>query len=77
MDGSHSTGNRQGAVHASRRNLHRRSSSLLQLLSSVTTRVSRLTIVTQQVKRKGNGIQALNKTKVNCRKHPTPSVYLL
>jgi hypothetical protein len=41
------TGNRPGATQASRRNLHRSSSSHLQLLSSVTARVSRLMIATQ------------------------------
>jgi hypothetical protein len=51
-EGSHSTCNRQGAVHASRRNLHHWSPSL-QLLSSVTARMSRLMVATQQVKRKG------------------------
>jgi hypothetical protein len=39
----------RGATQASRRNLHHRSSFHLQLLSSVTTRVSRLMVATQQV----------------------------
>jgi hypothetical protein len=43
------TGNRPGATQASRRNLHRSSSSHLHLLSSVTARVSRLIVATQQV----------------------------
>jgi hypothetical protein len=43
------TGNRPVATHASRRNLHCSSSFHLQLLSSVTTRVSRLMVATQQV----------------------------
>jgi hypothetical protein len=46
------TGNRLGAMHASRRSLYHRSSSHLQLLSSVTARVSRLMVATQQVKEK-------------------------
>jgi hypothetical protein len=46
------TGNRPGATQASRRNLHRSSPSHLRLLSSVTTRVSRLMVSTQQVKGK-------------------------
>jgi hypothetical protein len=40
------TGNRPGATQASRRNLHHSSSSHLQLLSSVTARVSRLMVAT-------------------------------
>jgi hypothetical protein len=40
------TGNRPGAMHASRRSLYHRSSSHLRLLSSVTARVSRLIVVT-------------------------------
>jgi hypothetical protein len=48
--GTHqSTGNRPGVTQASRRNLHRSSSSHLQILSSVTARVSRHMIATQQV----------------------------
>jgi hypothetical protein len=43
------TGNRPGATQASRRNLHHSSSSHLQLLSSITARVSRLMVDTQQV----------------------------
>jgi hypothetical protein len=43
------TGNRPGATQASRRNLHRTRSSHLQLLSSVTARVSGLMVATQQV----------------------------
>jgi hypothetical protein len=41
------TGNRPGAMHTSRRSLHRRSPSHIHLLSSVTARVSRLMIATQ------------------------------
>jgi hypothetical protein len=43
------TGNRPVAMQASRRNLHRSSSFHLQLMSSVTARVSRLIVATQQV----------------------------
>jgi hypothetical protein len=43
------TGNRPVATQASRRNLHQSSSFHLQLLSSVTARVSRLKVATQQV----------------------------
>jgi hypothetical protein len=42
-------GQSTGATQASRRNLHHRRSSHLQLMSSVTTRVSRLMVATQQV----------------------------
>jgi hypothetical protein len=45
-------GNRPGSTQASRRNLHCSSPSHLHLLSSVTTRVSRLMVATQQVKGK-------------------------
>jgi hypothetical protein len=41
-----------GATLASRRSLHHKSPSHLHLLSGVTARVSRLMIVTQQVKGK-------------------------
>jgi hypothetical protein len=40
------TGNQLGATQASKRNLRRSSSSRLQLLSSVTARVSRLMVAT-------------------------------
>jgi hypothetical protein len=46
------TSNRPGATQVFRRNLHRRSPYCLQLLSSVTTRVNRLMVATQQVKEK-------------------------
>jgi hypothetical protein len=46
------TSNRPGATLASRRILHRTSPSHLQLLSSITRRVSRLMVATQQVKEK-------------------------
>jgi hypothetical protein len=46
--------NRQGATQASRRNLSHSSSSYLHLLSSVTARVSRLMVATEQVKGKLN-----------------------
>jgi hypothetical protein len=49
---SNPTGNRPEATQASRINLHHKSPSHLQLLSSVTARVSRLMIATQQVKKK-------------------------
>jgi hypothetical protein len=45
----HPTGNRLGATQASKRNLHQSSPSHLHLLSSVTARVSRLMVATQQV----------------------------
>jgi hypothetical protein len=48
------TGNRPGATYASRRNLHHRSPSHIHLLSSGTTRVSRLMVATQEVKGKSN-----------------------
>jgi hypothetical protein len=38
-----------GAIQASRRNLHHSSSSHLQLLSSITARVSRIMVATQQM----------------------------
>jgi hypothetical protein len=41
-----------GATQASRRNLHHSSSSHLHPLSSVTVRMSRLMVATQQVKGK-------------------------
>jgi hypothetical protein len=43
------TVNRPGTTQVSIRNLHRTSSSHLRILSSVTVRVSRLMIATQQV----------------------------
>jgi hypothetical protein len=43
-----------GATQASKRNLRHRNPYLLQLLSSVTTRVSRLMVASQQVKGKHN-----------------------
>jgi hypothetical protein len=43
------TGNRPGATQASRINIHHSSSSNLQLLSSITTWVSRLVVATWQV----------------------------
>jgi hypothetical protein len=43
------TGNRMMATEASRRNLHRSSLFHLQLLSSVTAKVSRFMVATQQV----------------------------
>jgi hypothetical protein len=46
---SNHTGNRPGATQAPRRNLHRHSPSHICLLSSVTARVSRLIVATQQV----------------------------
>jgi hypothetical protein len=46
---SNPTGNRPQTTQASRRNLHRSSPSHLCLLSSVTTRISRLMVATQQV----------------------------
>jgi hypothetical protein len=46
---SNPTGNRPGAMQAPRRNLHLSSPSHICLLSSITTRVSRLMIATQQV----------------------------
>jgi hypothetical protein len=49
---TNSTGNRPGATHASRRSLHHRSPYHLQLLSSVTARVSRLMVATKHVKGK-------------------------
>jgi hypothetical protein len=52
------TGNRPGATQASRRNLHHSSLSHLHLLISVTARVSRLIVITQQVKGKHNNIHA-------------------
>jgi hypothetical protein len=64
VEHSNPTGNRPGATYASRRNLHQRSPSHLQLLSSVTARMSRLMVATQQVKQKSNDMHALNKTKV-------------
>jgi hypothetical protein len=51
---SNPIGNRPGATQASRRNLHHSSSSHLHLLSSVTARVSRLMVATEQVKGKLN-----------------------
>jgi hypothetical protein len=54
-------GNQPGATQASRRNLHHRSPSHLRLLSSVTARVSRLMVATQQVKGKYNNIYAGSK----------------
>jgi hypothetical protein len=53
---SNSTGNQPWATQASRRNLHHRNPYHLQLLSSVTTRVSSLMVATQQVKEKHNNI---------------------
>jgi hypothetical protein len=46
---SNLTDNRLGATQAPRRNLHHSSPSHLCLLSSVTARVSRLMVTTQQV----------------------------
>jgi hypothetical protein len=46
------TGNRPGAIQASKTNLHHSSPYCLQLLSGVTARVSRLMVATQQVKGK-------------------------
>jgi hypothetical protein len=48
-ENSNPIGNRPRAMHASRRNLHRRSPSHLELLSTITARVSRLMVATQQV----------------------------
>jgi hypothetical protein len=46
---SNPTGNRSGAMQASRINLYHRTPYHLQLLSSVIARVSRLMVATQQV----------------------------
>jgi hypothetical protein len=52
------TGNRPRETLASRRSLHHKSLSHLQLLSSVIARVSRLMVATQQVMGKHNNIHA-------------------
>jgi hypothetical protein len=52
------TSKRSVAMLASRRSLHHRSPSHLHLLSSVTSRVSRLMVATQQVKGKHTNIYA-------------------